>query len=69
MESVEHLSMSNVEILNPVARDALMDVYRQADVLFLHLNAYKVFHKVLPSKIFICRHRQANTGGCGWTCS
>ena len=29
-----------------------MDVYRQADVLFLHLNAYKAFHKVLPSKIF-----------------
>ena len=52
MESVEHLSMSNVEILNPVARDALMDAYRQADVLFLHLNAYKAFHKVLPSKIF-----------------
>ena len=26
-----------------MARDTLMDAYRQADVLFLHLNAYKVF--------------------------
>lgn len=52
MESVERLSLTNVEILNPVARDALMEAYRQADVLFLHLNAYKAFHKVLPSKIF-----------------
>lgn len=52
MESVEHLSLTNVEILNPVARDALMEAYHQADVLFLHLNAHKAFHKVLPSKIF-----------------
>lgn len=52
LESVERLSLTNVEILNPVARDALMEAYRQADVLFLHLNAYKAFHKVLPSKIF-----------------
>lgn len=52
MESLEHLSLANVEILNPVARDALIEAYRQADVLFLHLNAYKAFYKVLPSKIF-----------------
>ena len=52
MESVERLALKNVEILNPVARAALMEAYRQADVLFLHLNAFKAFHKVLPSKIF-----------------
>jgi glycosyltransferase involved in cell wall biosynthesis len=52
MNSIERLALSNVEILNPVARGALMDAYRQADVLFLHLNAYKAFYKVLPSKIF-----------------
>lgn len=52
MESLERLALKNVEILNPVARNALMEAYRQADVLFLHLNAYKAFHKVLPSKIF-----------------
>jgi glycosyltransferase involved in cell wall biosynthesis len=52
MESVERLSLTNVEVLDPVARDALMEAYRQADVLFLHLNAFKAFYKVLPSKIF-----------------
>ncbi len=52
MESVERLALKNVEILNPVERDVLMEAYRQADVLFLHLNAYQAFHKVLPSKIF-----------------
>lgn len=44
--------VSNVEISNPVSRDALMDQYRQADVLFLHLNDYEAFKRVLPSKIF-----------------
>jgi len=52
INSIDRLALPNVEILNPVARNALMDEYRQADVLFLHLNAYKAFHKVLPSKIF-----------------
>lgn len=51
-ESVGRLALTNVEILNPVERDALIEAYRQADVLFLHLNAYRAFHKVLPSKIF-----------------
>jgi glycosyltransferase involved in cell wall biosynthesis len=44
--------VSNVEMLNPVTRDALLAHYREADVLFLHLNDHKAFHKVLPSKIF-----------------
>lgn len=52
MESVARLSLTNVEILTPVERDALMEAYRQADVLFLHLNAFKACYKVLPSKIF-----------------
>ena len=42
----------NVEFLNPVLRDDLMDEYQNADILFLHLNDYKAFQKVLPSKIF-----------------
>jgi glycosyltransferase involved in cell wall biosynthesis len=29
-----------------------MEYYREADVLFLHLNDYKAFKRVLPSKIF-----------------
>ena len=44
--------ISNVELINPVPRAKLFDEYRLADVLFLHLNDYKAFRKVLPSKIF-----------------
>lgn len=42
----------NVDILPPVARLELNKHYRDADMLFLHLNDYDAFHKVLPSKIF-----------------
>src|SRR5690606_22109494 len=34
------------------SRSALISEYRQADVLFLHLNDYDAFRRVLPSKIF-----------------
>lgn len=43
---------SNVELRDPVARDELIAIYRQADALFLHLNDYPAFRKVLPSKLF-----------------
>jgi glycosyltransferase involved in cell wall biosynthesis len=42
----------NVEILDPVPRGDLFDHYREATILFLHLNDYAAFRKVLPSKIF-----------------
>lgn len=45
-------SLSNVEMLPPVNREKLIRAYQQADVLFLHLNDYPAFKKVLPSKIF-----------------
>jgi glycosyltransferase involved in cell wall biosynthesis len=35
-----------------VERKALIATYRDADVLFLHLNDLDAFEKVLPSKIF-----------------
>jgi glycosyltransferase involved in cell wall biosynthesis len=44
--------VDNVELRPPVPRDELLRLYRRADVLFLHLNAYAAFEKVLPSKIF-----------------
>jgi glycosyltransferase involved in cell wall biosynthesis len=43
---------NNIEILKPVLRNELINEYQNADILFLHLNDYKAFHKVLPSKIF-----------------
>lgn len=44
--------VENVILLPPVKRDALIQEYLKADVLFLHLNDYDAFKKVLPSKIF-----------------
>ncbi|MBA5762791.1 glycosyltransferase family 4 protein [Vibrio sp. 404] len=45
-------SLTNVKICKPVERSKLIEEYQQADVLFLHLNAYPAFEKVLPSKVF-----------------
>ena len=44
--------VTNVELLPPVSRKKLIDAYRDADVLFLHLNDYDAFERVLPSKFF-----------------
>jgi glycosyltransferase involved in cell wall biosynthesis len=41
-----------VDIKPPVERGDLMNYYKNSDVLFLHLNDYDAFAKVLPSKIF-----------------
>tara|TARA_B100000902_G_C27289169_1_gene906186 strand:- start:111 stop:1280 length:1170 start_codon:yes stop_codon:yes gene_type:complete len=45
-------NVQNVEILQPVSREKLIQEYIEADCLFLHLNTYEAFKKVLPSKIF-----------------
>ena len=43
---------NNVTLCEPVNRTELLKLYNNADVLFLHLNDYSAFEKVLPSKIF-----------------
>tara|TARA_B100001758_G_scaffold192383_1_gene169527 strand:- start:3835 stop:5037 length:1203 start_codon:yes stop_codon:yes gene_type:complete len=44
--------ISNVEINPPINRSDLIQEYINADFLFIHLNNYQAFDKVLPSKIF-----------------
>lgn len=44
--------LPNVSLVPPMGRDALLDEYGDADVLFLHLNDLPAFDKVLPSKLF-----------------
>ncbi len=44
--------VTNVIIKPPMKREELIDEYRQATCLFVHLNDYRAFEKVLPSKIF-----------------
>jgi glycosyltransferase involved in cell wall biosynthesis len=43
---------TSVIMLPPVDRKQLILEYKKADILFLHLNDYPAFKKVLPSKIF-----------------
>ena len=52
IDNVLQKSLINVEILKPVMRHDLLNEYKKADILFLHLNNYEAFQKVLPSKIF-----------------
>ncbi len=52
IDSLALENISSVHMLPPVSRDQLVLEYKKADVLFLHLNDYPAFEKVLPSKIF-----------------
>ena len=45
-------TVTNVELLPPMGRHELREAYLAADVLFVHLNDYEAFKKVLPSKLF-----------------
>lgn len=52
LHEIENRGLTNVEIRKPVARKELLEIYADSDFLFLHLNDYDAFKKVLPSKIF-----------------
>lgn len=49
---IKRTGINNVILKNPMNRLELQNVYCSADYLFLHLNDYSAFRKVLPSKIF-----------------
>lgn len=49
---LEKHQVTNVELRNPVKREELLTIYNEADFLFIHLNDYDAFKKVLPSKVF-----------------
>jgi glycosyltransferase involved in cell wall biosynthesis len=49
---IKNQRITNVKIRNPVDRNNLVEEYRKADILFIHLNDVEIFRKVLPSKIF-----------------
>jgi len=51
-KALDEAGADNVVLLDPVNRSALVQAYLGADVLFLHLNDYDAFRKVLPSKLF-----------------
>jgi len=45
-------NIKNVLIKAPLKRTNLIEEYRKADILFIHINNFEIFKKVLPSKIF-----------------
>jgi len=51
-DSISDLGADNVDLVPPMDRQCLIKEYVKADVLFLHLNDYPAFEKVLPSKLF-----------------
>ena len=51
-EVIKKEGLTNVEIIKPVKREELVELYKSSHFLFLHLNDYKAFERVLPSKIF-----------------
>jgi hypothetical protein len=50
IESLKEIN--NVKLFDPVNRSKLLKIYKNSDILFLHLNDYAAFKKVLPSKLF-----------------
>lgn len=51
-DSLARAGVLNVDVVAPMSRAALIGEYREATVLFLHLNDYAALARVLPSKIF-----------------
>lgn len=52
IDQIKKTGGANIELIEPVNRAALKDYYLNSDFLFLHLNDFRAFEKVLPSKIF-----------------
>jgi glycosyltransferase involved in cell wall biosynthesis len=52
VRAVTRAGADNVELRAPMHRRELLEAYRTADVLFLHLGAHAAFERVLPSKLF-----------------
>ncbi len=51
-KKINEFNIKNVIIKDPMPQKSLLKYYNKADVLFIHLNKFKAFEKVLPSKIF-----------------
>jgi glycosyltransferase involved in cell wall biosynthesis len=51
-EELAKHAIENVTIEKPVKRQEIINIYRKSDFIFIHLNDYAAFEKVLPSKVF-----------------
>lgn len=50
--AIKEGQLSNISLEKPVKRAELLEIYKRSHYLFMHLNDYKAFEKVLPSKVF-----------------
>lgn len=65
-KEIKKQQLTNVTLRNPIKRDELLKVYADADYLFVHLNDYEAFKKVLPSKLFeLATYRKPIIAGVG----
>ena len=46
---IQNNNVDNIEILAPIKREKLIKYYKEADILFVHLNDIPAFQRVLPS--------------------
>jgi glycosyltransferase involved in cell wall biosynthesis len=49
---ISKAGVHNIALQSPMRRTELLAVYRNADVLFLHLGSHPALERVLPSKLF-----------------
>lgn len=52
IQIIKSRKIENIQFFAPIERKMLINYYQTADILFLHLNDYPAFKRVLPSKIF-----------------
>ena len=52
VRSLNEMKVSNVKLVDPVPRDLLLELYKQSDYLFLHLDDKEAFYRAIPSKLF-----------------
>ena len=52
LSELKKQGVTNVETKAPIQRLQLLEEYEKADFLFMHLNKYNAFKRVLPSKLF-----------------
>ena len=52
LEAIKEKKLTNVILESPVSREKLINAYSESDYMFIHLNDYEAFKKVMPSKIF-----------------
>ena len=45
VSAIKKLDCNNIEVLPPVRRNFLIEIYQEADILFLHLNNYQALKK------------------------